>query len=181
MHIERAQAPEYKPLYRRRPPKVRFYDEIARIGFVATIPFVKNGIHKATALLQQTDFVALEELYSFWGISEFVAMLKPGTTVDIGYLDLREVLGWHLLQGIRSVDIDLIPAFDGNKGLYVKIVYNDVPEFWDVRDLLFPSDVDEISALADFNQQNGTFYTRYPSAHSYAELIKAYETRKKII
>lgn len=181
MHIERAQAPEYKPLYRRRPPNVRFYDEIARIGFVATIPFVKNGIHKATALLQQTDFVALEELYSFWGISEFVTMLKPGTTVDIGYLDLREVLGWHLLQGVRSVDIDLIPAFDDNKGLYVKIVYADVPEFWDVRDLLFPSDKEEIMALMDFNKWCGTNYTRYPSNHSYEELIKAYETRKTII
>lgn len=179
MHIERANSPRYKPLIRRRPQKVRFYDEIARIGFVATIPFVNNGIYKASALLQETEFVALEELYSFWGISEFVSMLT--NAVDIGYTDLREVLGWHLLQGVRTVDIELQAKIDADNGLYVNIHYNDVPEFWDVRDLLFPSDVDEIASLAAFNQQNGTLYSEYPSTHSYAELIKAYETRKTII
>lgn len=181
MNIVRAQPPEYKPMIRRRPQKVRFYDELARIGFVATIPFVKNGIYKATALLQQTDFVALEELYYFWGISDFVSMLALGTSVDIGYLDLREVLGWHLLQGVRSVDIDLVPAIDDNNGLYVKIIYNDVPEFWDVRDLLFPSDVEEIASLAAFNEQYGTRYSEYPTQHDYDELIKEFEARKTII
>lgn len=134
--------PIIKPNERRRPMVCKFYDQVANVGFTATIPFVKNGINKATSLLQETGFVALEELYSFWGIEDFVNLVTPGP--DISYMDLREVLGWDLLQGIRILDIELKPEIRNNQ-VIINIVYNDWPEFWDVRSRLNPYDSELMS------------------------------------
>lgn len=131
---------QHKPWLRGRPSTYKFRDELSHICFLATIPFVQSGINKATRFLQETDFVALEELYSFWGLTDFINTLdteKLAHMPDISYMDLREVLGWNLLQGIRYIDIELKPDII-NEEIIINIVYKDMPEFWDVRDLLNP-------------------------------------------
>lgn len=142
MHI-RKQGNYY---HHRRPQKVRFHDELSDIWFVSTVNAVKNGIYKATNLLQFTDFVALEELYSFWGITPFIEMMmKP--RVDISYDDPREVLGWDLIMGVRIVDIELVPKIDpSDNSVYVELVYNELPEFCDIRDKMNPCFGDSVAS-----------------------------------
>lgn len=180
--------PIIKPNERRRPMVCKFYDHIANVGFTATIPFIKNGINKATRLLQETGFVALEELYSFWGITDFVNLVVPGP--DISYTDLREVLGWDLLQGIRILDIELKPEIR-NSQVIINIVYNDWPEFWDIRSRLNPYDSElmeeEYSAcmrnfVRTIYDENGNPYYVADGYSGFGlseeQQIKLYESRK---
>lgn len=166
----------------RRPAIYMFRDQLTGVKFKATIPFVKNGIFKASCLLQETEFVSLDELYSFWGIADFIRVLReefvPGIP-DISYMDLREVLGWNLLQGVRIVDIELVPVIEGEE-VIIDLVYNDVPEFWDIRSILNPYD----SQI--FEEEYMDFATKYPNdtcgysgyGLSQENLIRIYEQRK---
>lgn len=136
MHVLRQG--DYK--HRKRPQMVTFKDEISGVLFSSTVERVKNAIYKATNLLQFTSFVALEEFYSFLGITETCLMLYDCTHLDLSYSDPSNVLGWHLLEGIRKLEVELVPKIDPlDNSLYVELVYDRLPEFWDIRDLINPA------------------------------------------
>ena len=126
----------YTPDKRRwRPQKVKFRDELSGVIFKSTIPRVKKAFNRATALLLETNFVSLEELYSLLGISDAVKLFSPN--LDLDYSELNNVLGWDILV-TRSVDYELIPVIE-NEELIIKIVFSDIPEFWDITGYLHPA------------------------------------------
>lgn len=122
------------------PQIVKFKDELSGVIFKSSVVRVKKAGYKATQLMQETNFVSLEEYYSFLGISDAVKLFSPH--IDITYGDLSNVLGWDLMDGYRIIEPNLVPEII-DKEVIINIIFDETPYFHDVTGYLSPNEISD--------------------------------------